>query len=548
MPNPHPEFNERKEEMWKLLFEKDYNGAATIAANMLQDTYAFDAIHVAGLCLTALGQVEEGYDWSCAALSLSKASVEWYNNAAVAFMNKKAYLHSMMFAENGAKEYPDDIRLRYLAALNLCYASKWEDAIVRLDDVIERDPTFSHAYMSKGFCLHKQGKYEEAVATYRSAYDTANEGDREQMINNEVCILMELGRNRDALKLLDTEYPDSDRFGTVYNRSFLLLGLGGWPEAWHMYRTRHTVRINNEDPHKQIPDQPIAQTLDDIKGKHLFYYHEQGLGDTINFIRYAKVLRPYCSHITLGVPTALRRLTDNFIMDGSFTVVSGEPEDDELVAKAEVALPTVDAPAILEQRIDNILAPIPYFQIPELEIRKHLLPATARPRIGLCWAGASRPENINAHAIDKRRSVSVEMMEPIFDFHDRVQLISLQQENHRLHDGRILEPVMNSYDVLDTMAIIKQLDLVITIDSAVCHMAGSIGKPVWMLSRLDGCWRWFYNEYTMSERTDWYPTMKIYRQKTAHSWPEVIDRVVRDLDASLKTGIYDPWSYEQAAD
>ena len=121
-------------------------------------------------------------------------------------------------------------------------------------------------------------------------------------------------------------------------------------------------------------------------------------------------------------------------------------------------------------------------------------------------------------------------MEPILQFHERSDLISLQMPDHHVEDGRLIQPIEADWDVLDTCAVIEQLDLVICIDSSVAHMAGAFQKPVLMLSRLDQCWRWGWDR---SETTDWYPAMRIFQQKTAGDWPEVIARVVGRLNEWL---------------
>jgi hypothetical protein len=125
-------------------------------------------------------------------------------------------------------------------------------------------------------------------------------------------------------------------------------------------------------------------------------------------------------------------------------------------------------------------------------------------------------------------------MEPILALSDRVNFVSLQMPDHRVDDARLIQPLEADFDVLDTCAVIAQLDLIISVDSAVAHMAGAFGKPVWMLSRFAGCWRWRWPETEddwHDGHTEWYETMRIYRQKTAGDWPEVICRVGLDLTA-----------------
>lgn len=551
MVNPHPDFLARKTAMWENFIEKNYEDAARTAATILQDAFCFDAIHVAGLALAGLDRGEEAFDFLCASLSLASARPDWYANAAIAMMDKKDYLRSMLFIQNGIKEYPEDIRLSYMRGLCLCHAQEWDNAIKFLDETLLLDPNFYHATMSKGFCYHMNGRYEEAIELYKSIYAIAEANDREEVVNNHACVLMELGRQKEALALLDQEYPDSKKPGTVYNRSFLFLGMGYWPEAWHLYRYRATVQVSG-DQGLPVVDQPTAHTLEDIKGKHLFLFHEQGLGDTLMFIRYAAMLRPLVSNLTIGVPRTLRRLTEYLKLDSQFNIVTESnntdiPKDFSIVSDAEVdkplftqcdiALPMLDCPAIFNTTPQTIPNDVPYFKVPKEIIEQHQLRDTCKPRIGLIWAGASRPENIRAHSIDKRRSVPYEMLEPILEMHTRFELVSLQLPDHYVEDDRILQPLSwggakpGERDVLDTAGVVAQLDLLITIDSSIAHLAGAIGRPVWLLSRWDGCWRWFWPEEgtPLSVHTPWYPTMRLFRQTAHNTWPDVIDRVVKRL-------------------
>jgi tetratricopeptide (TPR) repeat protein len=542
MPNPHPHFEKMNAEMWDYFSQRDFENAARIAANIIQDSLALDAIHVAGLSLTALDRMEEGYDWCCASLSLASAKADWFNNAACQFMDKRDFLHAMVFVENGIHEHPDDLRLRYMRGLVYCNTQQWQKAIDHLDEVIEMDPEFYHAYMSKGFCLHMLARYDEAIATYGLGIPRATGGDLEEMVNNVACCLLEQAKPYEALDLLNQDYEKSTRAGTIYNKSFLYLGMGRWPEAWHMYRNRLQVQVNG-DQGVPIVQQPIAQTLKDIRGADLFLFHEQGLGDCLQFVRFAKLLYPYVNSMVIGVPKTMHRMVELMDIGGPFTVLSGGENDDEVLKGCDIALPMLDSCAIFDLTPDRIPGEVPYFTIPEEVISKHQLPDTCKPRIGLCWAGASRPDNIRAHSIDSRRSIPFEMLQPILDLHDVFDFVSLQMPNHRPYHDHLIQPIQEEFDVMDTMAIVEQLDLVITIDSAVAHMAGSLGKPVWMLSRYDGCWRWFWDGRT---DTAWYPTMRIYRQKAHHTWPEVLDRVYEDLNQLIEDRKLDTWTFQEA--
>jgi ADP-heptose:LPS heptosyltransferase len=121
----------------------------------------------------------------------------------------------------------------------------------------------------------------------------------------------------------------------------------------------------------------------------------------------------------------------------------------------------------------------------------------------------------------------VQLLEPLLAQHERFDFISLQQPAQHIEDKRIAQPVRDGFDLMDTAGIIAQLDLVISCDSAIAHLAAALGKPTWLLSRYDGCWRWFYDDRTDSP---WYPSLRLYRQPKAGDWASVIERVVGDLE------------------
>jgi len=222
------------------------------------------------------------------------------------------------------------------------------------------------------------------------------------------------------------------------------------------------------------------------------------------------------------------------IMDGGFEVTCGRDMEAErsLVASADIVLPMLSSTALFDQRTDNIPNE-PYFLPPPdaLVQERSIGERDSRLRVGLVWAGASRPDHLMAYSIDRRRSVPFSLLEPLLELSDRVQFVSLQQSNHRVEDERILQPIGEDYDLLDSAAVIAQLDLVITIDSAMCHLSAALGKPTWMLSRFDACWRWRWPQEDdwHDENTEWYPAMRIFRQREPGDWEGVIRRVCAAL-------------------
>ena len=540
--NVEEKFLERRDAMWKLLLEdQDYTAAAERASEILQDASAFDAIHVAGLALTKLGH-EEAFEWCCASLSLAKAAARWYANCAKAFMDMEEFPRAMLFVQNGLEIYPEEVTLLYQRQLIYCNMRQWQDTIDAADDLLEIHPEFVHATMTKGFALHMLRRYDEALACYMDIRERTEGSDYEDVINNWSCLLMEQGKQAEALETLEKYCREPDRKATVYNKSFIYLGMGRWPEGWHMYRTRETTGIIEKEKILPMLDLPFAKDIEEITGKAVFFFHEQGLGDDIMFIRYASVLSKYVKKLIVGVPPSMARLASRLIMESDYEVLSGADFnlDKGQIAQADYIIPMLDAPGVLQQTVADIPNEPYFLPVPEALVHKRSIEGFCRPhalRVGICWAGNSRPENMRANSIDQRRSMTYEQMLPLIDqFQDRCDFISLQQSNYRVDDKRIIQPIGDDFDVLDTAAVIDQLHLVITIDSSMAHLPAAFWKPTWMLSRLDACWRWFWpksEDDWFDSNTQWYPTMRIFRQREAGDWASVIDRVSHGLQKLL---------------
>jgi len=527
----HPDFHKRREEMFDAYGQGDYHKAAELGARILQDSLAFDAIHICGVALPKLGNYDQGYDFACASLALTKPPVEWYINCAKTYCDEKMYVHSMAFVVNGLEAFPDNLQLLYQRGINLCHTLAYEDGVKAFDECLEKYPYFYHAKMSKGFALHMLSRYDEALVCCEEVEEVAEGGAYEDVVNNHSSVLMDLGRRDEALWMLEHKVRDPQRKGTLYNKSLIFLGNGNWPEAWHLYRLRDTVQSKSKIADLGLR---LAQTLDEIRDKHLVLIHEQGLGDCLQFIRYAPILRKYVSKLTIGVPRSMERMAKQLIVDGDYEVIAGRHMESEMerVMKCDVVLPMLDAPAILDQRTDNIPNERYFLPPPDALVQERSIgERDGRLRVGLVWAGASRPDHLMAYAIDRRRSVPFPLLEPLLALSDRIQFVSLQQSNHSVDDKRIMQPIGEDYDILDTAAVIQQLDLVITIDSAVCHLAAALDKPTWMLSRFDACWRWRWPEESdwHDQNTEWYPAMKIFRQREPGDWESVIRRICAGL-------------------
>ena len=293
-----------------------------------------------------------------------------------------------------------------------------------------------------------------------------------------------------------------------YHQGERLLGAGAMTaEAWALYEARISVNGFKPAPGFHV------WAGEDIAGKTLLLHAEQGMGDTLQFVRYAPFAAARAGRVVLAVQPALVRL------------LQGTPGIDEVVEARpnpvpfDVICPLVSLPGIAATTPGSIPPPLPYATpySPWVDDAGGL-------RVGLAWAG--NPGFVH----DVRRSMALEDL-AVLAGADCVQFYSLQ-----LHRGlpQPLPPALGAIDLMfgvtdfhDTAARIAGLDLVICVDTAVAHLAATMNKPTWLLSRHRGCWRWLH------EGTDspWYPAMRIYRQATPGDWRGVLQQVRRDLAA-----------------
>ncbi len=235
---------------------------------------------------------------------------------------------------------------------------------------------------------------------------------------------------------------------------------------------------------------------EDLTGKTVIVAHEQGYGDTIHFCRYVPLVKALGCDVWLQTEPALERLMQSF----------GVP----VIVRGRDALPVVDIdttlmalPETFGTRPDDAPPPARFMVVE---------PKESGAKVGLCWHGGARHDDPPAHIDDLRRSIPWDQFLPIAEV---VPCISLQQED------------LDCEDWLDTARVIAGLDLVITVDTAVAHLAGSLGVETLCLLRAGGCFRWL----SKGEQTVWYPKMKLYRQPVLAEWAPVIAQIVADLKA-----------------
>jgi Tfp pilus assembly protein PilF len=371
--------------------------------------------------------------------------------------------------------------------------------------------------------LHRNGQSTDAEQVLRRLL--ALQPDYYDAIVNLGVVLRDGGHWLEASRLFEQALALQPGMAKLrYDLGLLRLALGDFAAGWRDYELRWEA---NNTARPGQPGVPLWQG-EPLAGKHLLLLAEQGFGDTLQFIRYAPLLARQGGTVTLACSRHLSRLMRR--VDGLAAVVD-DPGDEPAV---DFQLPLMSLPHRLGTRLETIPADLPYLEADPADraLWAERLAGPRARRVGLVWAGAPRPEMPWAHEIDRRRSLPLSVLAPLGAV-PGVRLISLQMgppaaQLASAPPGLVLENPMTAVtDFADTAAIVANLDLVIAADTAVAHLAGGLGVPVWVLSRFDGCWRW------LADRDDspWYPGLRLFRQQAPGDWASVVADVASALGA-----------------
>jgi hypothetical protein len=310
-----------------------------------------------------------------------------------------------------------------------------------------------------------------------------------------------------------------------FNAALCLLLTGDLSRGWKQYEWRwSTDQLRSE---QRNFSQPQWTGSDKIAGKTILLHAEQGLGDTLQFCRYVPQVAARGARVIFEVPTPLVALMRT--LAGDIDVIA---RGDHLPA-FDLHCPLLSLPLAFNTELDTIPGETPYLSaVPaKSDAWRERLGPRERPRIGLVWAGDPRKQLPNAHLIDRQRSITFDMLAPLFEAAD-CDFVSLQKGEQAVAQlrasalcNRVVDWTDDFHDFSDTAALVDNLDLVIAVDTSVAHLAGALGKPLWLLNRYNTCWRW------LLERDDnpWYPTVRQFRQDEMRNWDAVMARVTGSL-------------------
>lgn len=397
--------------------------------------------------------------------------------------------------------------------LTLTAVGNFEQAMDCFQKALSLQPNYTEVLNNIGVILRLEGKFEASCLWYRQALTLRP--DYEEAWNNLGNALKDKGDLDGAIEAYECALRLSNTAEKRHNLAMAHLTKGNFDLGWHLYEARWQT--------KQLAftlrnfSQPMWQG-DDGHGRVLMIHAEQGLGDSLQFCRYVSLAADLGFRIVLEVQPALSKLMHS--LRGVESVV---PRG-EMLPDFDVHCPMLSMPFLFQTRLETIPATVPYLSPDERardKWRQHFVDASEELKVGIVWSGNPRLHSLDSAAIDRRRSIPFELLEVLFNI-PHVKFFSLQKGASRVDaHPQLIDYMDQCDDFLDTAALIENLDLVISVDTSVAHLAGAMGKPVWLLNRFDTCWRW------MRDREDslWYPTLRQFRQQQPGDWVSVMTSV-----------------------
>jgi len=384
---------------------------------------------------------------------------------------------------------------------------------------LDRNAEFDEAVNMHGIVLHLEGRFADAIEVFERAEKLGNRAAASNRGNS----LLDLGCMDEALKAHEAAVErDPASAGAEYNLALTRLRLGDWERGWAGYEARWRFREVHRRPRSFT--QP-RWNGEELHGERVLLHAEQGLGDTIQFCRYAALVAARGGAPVLEVQPAAERLMRSLAVGRAGLAETAVM--DASATQFDCECPLMSLPAVFGTTIETVPWAGAYLGADGELVREKRVQFAAirtdgrdRMRVGLAWAGNPK------YKADAARSMRLGTLIPLLREVD-ANWISLQkgeaaEQLARLPgDVCVLDGSSGERDLAETAALVTTLDLVITTDTCIAHLAGAMGKPVWILLPHLADWRWM----EVSDRTPWYPTARLFRQRTAGDWAEVLERV-----------------------
>ncbi len=478
-----------------------------------------EALHLHGTALHALERDTEALACFDRALAIRPTFAEALNSRGDALRGLERHRDALACYRQALAIRPDYMQALYNRGVALDALKQHVEAVAAYGQVVAGPADSADAHLMRGNALRALDRLEEALASYERALEI--QPHHAEALNNRGNVLRDLGRVEEALesyaRVLSFRTEDAEAH---WNASLALLTIGDYARGWAEYEWRW------QTPGLKLPrhhvDKPLWLGQDDLEGKTVIVHPEQGFGDSIQMVRYVPPLAARGARVVLACHAWLAPLLAT--VAGVSAVVN--PGEDPPAFDYHV--PIMSLPHAFRTTLGDVPSQVPYLRAPEAAAqawRRRLAPYGAHRKVGLVWAGNPK------HTRDRSRSLAPELLARLLDLPD-CAFFSLQKgdragELSRLDPGgeRVVDYSHELETFGDTAGLIDALDLVISVDTAVAHLAGALAKPVWILLPFTPDWRWMLGR----EDSPWYPTARLFRQRTPGDWESVVAAITSSL-------------------
>lgn len=496
----------------------DESATAYSTAIRLKPDYAAAYCNL-GAVLNKLSRYEEAVSASRAAIAIKPDFSGAYINLGNALLDMQKNEEALDAYKEAIRVQPDFAEAYSLLGLALNKSGRAEEAVVACTEAIRLKPDYAQGYFRLGFPLFDLDRLDDAI----TACDTAIrlEPEFSEAHSNRAVALRRSGRLAESLIsseraiAINPDYPSAH-----FNESLARLLMGDFAVGLKKYEWRYRGGAKELKARSFSQAQWIGQ---EVRGLTVLLHAEQGLGDSIQFCRYASLVKIRGARVVLEVPRPLLRLlaelpgVDQFVATG------------DTLPEFDFHCPLMSLPYACGTTVDAIPAEIPYLHAQaDVQNKWHTRLGTEGFKIGIAWQGSPTA------LAERGRSAPLTCFEPLSKI-PGVRLISLQKGHgidqlKALPEGMQVETLGADFDAgadafIDTAALMMSLDLVITVDTAIGHLAGALGRPVWIVLQKVPHWVW------MMDRTDspWYPSVRLFRQNEPGNWPELFQCVTLAL-------------------
>ncbi len=511
-----------------------------------------------GNVLRDLGRKEEALEHYRKAIGLEPDYGAAHNNLANLLKDRGSLAESVIHYQKALKLNPGLAAIYYNFGTALEELGELDDAVKQYGKAISINPESADAYNNLGNVLKKQKKTEEALLNYQKAldlrpdfaevfnnigdlyrsegrFDEAAEYCRKAIEHNPIeerfyislgNTFLGQGKYNEAMEqYLEAVDMEPDSADAHYNRGLVLLMKGEFEEGWEEYEWRFKSKEISKDIGYTDNKIPVwdGSPLD---GKTILIMSEQGMGDHIQFARYIPMVKKLGGRVVFESRRSLMRLFEGYDGIDLLLEESGRNRSD---MTPDVCIQLLCLPRIFDTAQDTITADVPYLKAdPETVERWKPRVDNKLFKVGLVWSGSP------SHKNDRNRSCKLSDFEPLADI-PGVAFYSLQKgelsdDRKKPPEGMRIEEIGKDLeDFMDTAAVIENLDLVISVDTAVVHLAGALGKQVWTLLPFIPDWRWMLDR----EDSPWYPTMRLFRQPGHGDWRSVMKQAAAELEKKV---------------